>query len=73
MAYNALLEGGMFNHNNVFTLKGNEIERMVGSAEAGIHVRYKGAGIELAQHYLSPEYKGGLWHKWGRISVSFKL
>jgi len=73
VAYNALLQGGMIDHNNVFTLQGNEIQRLVGSAEAGFHVRYKGAGIELAQHYLSPEYKGGYWHKWGRITLIFNL
>jgi len=71
--YNALLQGGMINHDNIFTLKGSEIQRVVGTAEAGIHFRRKGLGIELAQHYLSPEYKGGLWHKWGRISLLFKL
>jgi hypothetical protein len=63
----------MFNHNNIFTLKGNEIQRVVGGAEAGIHFSYKGTGIEVAQHYLSPEYKGGFWHKWGRLSLLFKL
>ncbi|MEI6059336.1 MAG: lipid A deacylase LpxR family protein [Bacteroidota bacterium] len=73
VAYNALLQGGMFNHDNVFTLKGNEIQRVVGTAESGIHVRYKAMGLELAQHYLTPEYKGGLWHKWGRISLLFRL
>jgi len=73
VAYNALLQGGMFNHNTVFTLKSNEIQRMVGGAEAGMHFSYKGTGIEVAQHYLSPEYKGGFWHKWGRLSLLFKV
>ncbi len=73
VAYNALLQGGIFNHDNIFTLNGSEIRRVVGSAEAGFLLRYKGTGIELAQHYLSPEYKGGMWHKWGRISLLFKL
>jgi lipid A 3-O-deacylase len=73
VAYNALLQGGMFNHENIFTLTGNQIQRMVGSAEAGIHIRYKAVGIELAQHYLTPEYKGGLWHQWGRMSLLFRL
>jgi hypothetical protein len=73
VAYNALLQGGVFNHDNVFRLNQNEIQRIVGNAEAGIHFRYKGIGMELAQHYLSPEYKGGLWHKWGRMSLIFKL
>lgn len=73
VGYNALLQGGAFNTDNIYTLKSNEIQRWVGSSETGIHFRYKGTGIELAQHYLSPEYKGGLWHKWGRISLIFKL
>ncbi len=73
LAYNALLEGGMFNHNNIFVLSGNQIQRFVGSAEAGFHLHYKGVGLELAQHYLSPEYKSGLWHKWGRISLFFRI
>jgi len=73
VAYNALLQGGMLNRENVFTLKSNEISRFVGSAETGIHFRYKGTGIELAQHFLTPEYKGGYWHKWGRIMLLFKL
>lgn len=73
VAYNALLQGGMFNHDNIFTLKGNEIQRVVGNAEAGFHMRYKGMGIEIAQHYLTPEYKGGYWHKWGRISLLFNV
>jgi lipid A 3-O-deacylase len=73
VAYNALLQGGVFNNDNVFTLNKNEIQRVVGNAEAGIHFRYKGISMELAQHYISPEYKGGLWHKWGRMSLIFKL
>jgi hypothetical protein len=73
VAYNALLQGGLFNHDNVFTLKGDEIQRVVATADAGIHFRYKGVGIEVAQHYLSPEYKGGFWHKWGRMSLVLGL
>lgn len=72
VVFNALLQGGMFNHDNSFTLSHNEIQRFVGNAEAGIHFRYKGIGIEIAQHFISPEYKGGLWHKWGRMSLIFK-
>ena len=73
IAYDATLQGGIFNRDNIFTLKSSEISRWVGNAEGGIEVRYKGTGIELAQHYLSPEFKGCLWHKWGRISLIFNL
>jgi lipid A 3-O-deacylase len=73
IGYDATLQGGLFDRDNTFTLKSNEISRYVGTAEGGFQVRYKGTGLEVAQHYLSPEYKGGLGHKWGRISLIFKL
>lgn len=73
IAQNALLQGGLLNKNNVFTLKGSDISRCVGNAEIGLQFRYKFIGIELAQHFLTPEYKKGLWHKWGRISLIFQL
>lgn len=73
VVYNALLQGGILNHDNIFTLRSNEVSRLVGRAQVGLHFTYKSTGIELAQHFLSPEYKGGLWHKWGRISLLFKL
>ena len=70
---NALLQGGMFNKTNVYTLKHTEISRLVGNAEIGLQFRYKSVGVEMAQHFLSPEYKGGMWHKWGRMSLLFQL
>jgi hypothetical protein len=73
IGYNALLQGGAFNKDNIFTLSGSDISRSILSSSAGFHLRFHRVGIELAQHYLSPEYKGGLWHKWGRISLMFRL
>lgn len=73
VAYNALLQGGVFNRHNNYTLPASEIERILGNAESGIHVSYKRIGFELAQQWLSPEYKSGLWHKWGRISLIIEL
>ncbi len=73
IGYDATLEGGMLSHHEIFKLGSTEITHWVGSAEGGLYLLYKGNGIEIAQHYLSPEYKGGLWHKWGRISLLFRL
>lgn len=71
VAYNALLQGGIFNQDNVFTLEGSQVQRTVSETEAGLHMQYKGLGIELSQHFLSPEYKGGQAHKWGKIRLLF--
>ncbi len=73
VAYNALLQGGLLNRENVYTLKSSEIKRVVGNAEAGFHIMYKGVGLEVAQYYLSPEFKSSMWHKWGRISLIVSL
>jgi len=73
VAYDATLQGGILNRENVFTLGEHEVSRCVGYAEAGLQATYKGYGIEVAQHFLTPEYKGGMGHRWGRISVLMKL
>jgi hypothetical protein len=71
--YDATLQGGFLSKDEIFRLSPQEISRIAGSGSAGIQVCYRGTGLELAQHYLSPEYKGGLWHKWGRISLLIPL
>lgn len=73
VGYNALLQGGLFNPNNVYTLRSDQIQRLVVNTEVGLHIRYEGMTIEVAQHFISPEFKWGLRHKWGRISLFFQL
>lgn len=73
VGYDATMQGGLFNKDNIFVLNSSEVSRFVATAETGLHLSYKDTGIELAQHFLSPEYKGGMFHKWGRISLLFKL
>lgn len=73
VGYDATLQGGLLNKDNVFVLKGNELKHVVGKADIGFRISYKGTGIELAQHWLTPEFDGGLSHKWGRIQLIFNL
>lgn len=73
VAYNALLQGGAFSKDNVAALSSSQIERLVFSGEMGLRFDYRATAIELAQHFLSPEYKGGLPHRWGRISMIFGI
>lgn len=71
IGYDATLQGGVFNHNNIYTLASNQIERLVMKVEAGLNARYSQLGLELGQTYLTPEYVGGKSHKWGRIALNF--
>lgn len=73
VGYNALLQGGVFNHRNVFTLKASEISHWVGTAETGLRFSCRYGSITASQTLLSPEYKGGLWQRWGTVSMAFSL
>lgn len=73
IAYDATLQGGLINNDNVFSLSGNQVKRLTGRAEFGLHICYKGFGLEAAQHFLTPEFDKGLAHRWGRLSIIFPL
>jgi lipid A 3-O-deacylase len=71
IGYDATLQGGMFNHDNIYILKTDQIEHLVLKTEVGVSVRYLQYGLELGQTLLSREYAGGKIHKWGRITLNF--
>lgn len=73
VAYNATLQGGMFNKNSIYTLSSSEINRVVATAYVGLVIAYKRVSLEYTKAYLSKEFKKGLPHGWGHctISVSF--
>ncbi len=73
IAYDATMQGGMINKSNTYTLKASQINRLTGKAEIGVHIDYKGLGIEAAQHFLTPEFKEGMSHRWGQLSLLFPL
>ncbi|MDY0342650.1 MAG: lipid A deacylase LpxR family protein [Lentimicrobium sp.] len=71
VGYDATLQGGLFNHDNVFTLKPNEIQRIVPQAYLGLFAGYGSFQINLTQHYLGREFKGGRHHFWGSIGLQY--
>lgn len=71
--YDATLQGGLFNNSNIYTLSGNQINRLVLQASAGIAFYYKGLGVELENFYISPEFNGAYDFRWGRIKVIFNI
>ncbi len=73
VGYNATLQGGMFNKSSVYTIAEPQISRFVLRSSAGITVSWKGLGMEVEQFILSPEFSGGLWHKWVHIAVKFSF
>ncbi|MHC1776218.1 MAG: lipid A deacylase LpxR family protein [Lentimicrobium sp.] len=73
VVYDATLQGGMFNKNNVYALKPDEIERLVAAIHFGLFVSYQKFGLSVSQYYLSPEFEEGGQHFWGQIGLQFGL
>ncbi len=71
--YDATLQGGLIGKSNVYTISGNDINRVVLSASAGFALYYKGMGLELENFYLSPEFKNAYDFRWGRIKLVFNI
>ena len=70
VAYNASMQGGVINRNSIYTIPADDIERLVGLAYYGIVFTYKRLGLEYSRAIVSPEFKNGLVHEWGRIGIN---
>lgn len=70
VAYNASMQGGVINRNSIYTIPADDIERLVGLAYYGIVFTYKRLGLEYSRAIISPEFKNGLVHEWGRIGIN---
>jgi lipid A 3-O-deacylase len=73
VGYDATLQGGMFNHDNVYTISSDSLSRFKFNTSAGLAFSYGGARIDLEQHFISPEFTGGLWHMWIGLGLSFSF
>lgn len=70
-AYNATLQGSMFNNNSPYTVSSSDISRVVAKASAGIALYYGSLGVEFENFYNSPEFRGAYDFRYGRISLLF--
>jgi lipid A 3-O-deacylase len=71
VAYNATLQGGMFNDQSVYTISDNRVTRVVMDGMAGIVLTYKRIGLEYSKFYLSKEFKEGIEQRWGRCVITY--
>jgi hypothetical protein len=71
VAYNATLQGGMFNDQSVYTISDNRVTRVVFEGMAGFVLTYKRIGLEYSKFYLSKEFKEGLEQRWGRCAITY--
>jgi lipid A 3-O-deacylase len=71
VGYNATLQGGVFNHDNIYTVANDKIDRVVVDGLAGFVLTYKRISLEYSKLYISREFFGGLDHGWGKCVIMY--
>lgn len=67
VAYNAVLEGGLFNHRNAYSLQA--INPILWHTRFGGTLVYKTIKLEIAQEVISPSFPTALWHRWTTVGL----
>jgi lipid A 3-O-deacylase len=73
VAYDATLQGGMFNKTSPYTLPASKIKKITLQNQIGAILRYKKISVELSESFLSPEFEGGRSHIWGGLGIAVEL
>jgi hypothetical protein len=73
VGYDATLQGGLFNQSSHYTLAAGNISRVVFQSSGGLSFSWNGIRLDVEQFMLSPEFQGGLWHKWVHVALTFCL
>ena len=69
IAYDATLQGGLFDNKSPYVISDSELNRMIFKASAGLAVYYYRFGVELENFYFTPEFKGARHFMHGRIKL----
>jgi len=73
VAYDASLQGGMFNRSSPYTISNKDINRLTFQENFGGVFSYKKLHLEYFQSFLTKEFRTSTFHRWGgvRIGVSW--
>ena len=69
VGYDATLQGGLFNRHSPYTLRAAQVERVVYGAEVGVVLDRGGFALRFSRSFLGREFRGGLAHQWGELSL----
>ncbi len=71
IAYDAALQGGVFNKTSPYTIPSEEIERFTGQFNYGLVLKTKTLYFEYSRTVLTREFETGTSTKWGGIRIGF--
>jgi len=67
--YNATLQGGTYNQDNVHTI--NPINNTLIHGKLGGVVEFKRINVEYGMEVSSPEFSTAYWHRWAHLNIAF--
>jgi len=70
VGYDATLQGGLFDRNNVYVISDKNVERLVYGYQYGIVFSYRKLSLQYALVHITPEFSSGRVHAWGHINIS---
>ena len=73
IGYDATLQGGIFNHNNPYTIPAASMERMTFKNTLSVSIGFQRITASGNFTWLSREFETGLAHKWGGIAVLYRF
>jgi lipid A 3-O-deacylase len=71
VAYDATLQGGVFNHSSVYTIDGAELNRFTFQNKFGLVLIFKSLYLEYYRTGLTEEFKTGIYHRTGGLQIGF--
>ena len=73
VAYDASMQGGLFNGYSPYTLPQEAIERLVLRGGGGVELSWRRLCLTYAKTYITPEFVGGKDHGWGTCTIQVLL
>jgi lipid A 3-O-deacylase len=73
VAYDATMQGGVFDNSSPYTLPANDISRIVFQNRSGLVMAYRRIYFEYFHVFLTPEFSGGPEHSWDGVQIALLL
>ena len=73
IAYDATLQGGLFNRNSPYTIEAKNISRITVQDNFGVVLRFKKLYLQYDQAILTKEFSTGTFHRWGGVKIGCAL
>jgi hypothetical protein len=73
VAYDAALQGGLFNRHSPYTIRSADVSRVVLQHNYGAVVKLRSFYLEYSRTILGKEFKTGRSHKWGGFKIALGI